>query len=160
MKLLGRGPRVPVWILGGGLEAAKARVRQLSRSGAAPHFLVEYLDAPGKEFIRSRVIAVGDGTEIQVPAPGGPAFERLLEALKRGEYAFLGQEESVWNLADVRPETGPSGIPYIALELTRVKSGNGRDSRLREIVERMRAGVAAGVLEPYRREDLHDRGAY
>jgi len=50
-------------------------------------------------------------------------------------------------------------MPYIAVELTRVVTGSVRESKLRQIVERMRAGVAAGVLEPYRREDLYDRGS-
>ncbi len=159
MRLLGRGPRVPVWILGGGLEAAKARVRRVSRSGGAPDFLVEYLDAPQKEFIRCRVIAVGGGAEIQVPAPGGSAFDRLVEALKRGDFVFLGQEESAWTLADVRPETGPTGTAYIALDLARVKAATEREGRLRDIVERMRGGVGAGTLDPYGREELHDRDA-
>lgn len=78
---------------------------------------------------------------------------------KKGEHVFLGQEESVWHVSDVRPETSPSGVTYIAVELARVETGGARESKLREIVERMRAGVAAGVLEPYRREDLYERGS-
>ena len=152
-------PHVPVWILGGTLEAAKGQVRQAARSAASPRFLAEYLEAPGAEFVRARVVANGDETGIQVPDPGSAAFERLLEALNKEEYVFLGQEESVWHVTEVRLETSPSGIPHIEVELTRLKAVSGREVKLREIVERMRVGVAADVLESFRRADLHDRGA-
>src|SRR5476649_2608944 len=86
MKLLGRGPRVPIWIVGGGLEEAKNRVRSLSHTGVRPHFLIEYLESPTSDFVRARILAAGDGTEIQVPAPGGIAFDRFQEAMKQGDY--------------------------------------------------------------------------
>lgn len=159
MKLLGRGPRVPIWLAGGPLEEAKNRVRQYSRAGANPHFLIEYLVSPTSDFVRARVLSAGDGSEIQYPAPGGMAFDRFQEAMKKGDYVFLGQEESVWKVDLVKPETSPAGIPYIALELVRVRTSHAseREARLKEILARMEKGMITGKLVPHRREDLYER---
>lgn len=159
MKLLGRGPRVPIWIEGGALEEAKGRVRRLSRTATRPHFIIEYLESPTSEFVRARVLAAGDGTEVQVPEPGGIAFDRFLEALTKGEYVFQGHEESVWKVNDVKPEISPAGIPYIALELLRQKAGAGseREARLKEVLARMEKGVITGKRVPYTRDDLYER---
>jgi hypothetical protein len=121
--------------------------------------MIEYLESPTSDFVRARVLAAGDGTEIQVFEPGGIAFDRFQEAMKKGEYIFQGHEESVWNVNDVKPETSPAGMPYIALELLRIPAGarSEREARLKEILARMEKGVITGKLTPYKREDLYER---
>jgi len=161
MRLLGRGTSVALWIAGGTLEEAKSRVRRASRSAAKPSYRVEYLESPTPEFIRAKLLSAG-GAAVESPHPGGAAFNDLLEAQKKGAFAFISHEESVWQVDDVRAETSPSGEPYLALDLVRMKAGDAgpvRNARLLEIVERMRAGAAKGALQPYRREDLYGRGA-
>ena len=162
MQLLGHGTSVAIWMAQGILEEAKSKVKQWVRARVRPLILVQYLQPPTKDFIRCRVAATGAGETIDDPAPGGMTFESLLDAKKGGQYLFLGSEESVWQVADVRPETSPSGVAYIALELVPLRqegTASARDARIRGILERMEKGPIQGKLAPYRREDLHARGS-
>jgi excisionase family DNA binding protein len=163
MRLIGRGTSVSVWIGASIGQEARNRIRQWVRTGARPCLRVQYLEAPTREFIRSRVIGTGAGEAIDHPAPGGTVFDSLVEAKKTEKALFLGSEESAWRIHDVRPETSPSGEPYIALELVPAAGGEAasseREGRIRQILDRMKKGVIEGKVEPYRREDLHARGA-
>jgi excisionase family DNA binding protein len=163
MELLGRGTILAIWMAPGVTPEARNLVRQWIRTGARPHVLVQYLNPPTRDFIRCRVIGTGSGQAIEHPAPGGMIFDSLVEAKRTGKVMFLGSEESGWGIHDVRPETSPSGEPYIALELVPAKDGEGasseREDRLRGILDRMKKGVIEGKVESFQREDLHARGA-
>ncbi|MFN3484958.1 MAG: helix-turn-helix domain-containing protein [Planctomycetota bacterium] len=159
LRLLGKEPRVPLWVERGTLQEAKSRVQSWARTGARPHYFLEYLAPPGPEWVRGKVLSA-DQAELQSPFPGGTQFDALLEAQKRGDYVFLGHEQSVWRLDDVRPETGPSGRPYVALSLVRLREAAGpseREALLRRILDLMEKGPIRGSLVPYSRSDLHER---
>ncbi len=160
MGLLGRRPSVVIWIARGKLEEVKNRVKHWARGGGRAHYKIEYLDTPTPECIRAKVISAEGDATVEYPYPGGGAFNDLLEAQKKGDYVFVGHEESVWRLDVVTPETSPSGEPYIALELTRVRGlgdSSEREARVREILARMEKGMITGSIEPFKREDLYAR---
>ncbi|MBV8881001.1 MAG: helix-turn-helix domain-containing protein [Planctomycetaceae bacterium] len=147
-RLLGRSPRVAVWIQGGRLEEARRDVAREVRSGGRPAFQMEYLGEPTADFVRGRVL------------PGSAGLEGLIEALKRREHAFLSHEESVWGLHDVRSETSPAGESYIVVELKRSLGpgeGDDGDRRLRDFLRTMRAGLT-GRVKSWTRDELHGRG--
>ncbi|HLY75617.1 MAG TPA: helix-turn-helix domain-containing protein [Planctomycetota bacterium] len=147
-RLLGQGPRVAVWVRGGGLEEARREVARQARGGARASFLLEYLGEPGANFVRGRVL------------PGGLVADDLLEALRRRDHVFLSHEESAWALHDVRTETSPSGEPYLAVELKRSDGpgeGDERDRRLQDFLRTMRAGLTERV-DLWARDKLHERG--
>jgi hypothetical protein len=159
MHLLGKDASVPAWIERGTLEQAKSRVRRFARTGAVPHYRLEYLAPPDPHFVRARVLSAGE-SDIDNPFPGGTAFGSLLEARQRGDYVFLGHEESIWRLDDVRPETSPAGRPYIAVNLVRLREAadfSEREARLRRLLEFMEQGPIRGSLVPYTREQIHER---
>jgi hypothetical protein len=120
LRLLGKEPRVPLWVERGTLEEAKSRVQSWARTGARPHYFLEYLEPPGPEWVRGKVLSA-DQAELPYPFPGGTEFNALLEAQKHGGYVFLGHEQSVWRINDVLPETRPSEGWYVALSLVRLR---------------------------------------
>jgi len=147
-RLLGQRPRVSVWVRGGRLEEARRDVGRLRSGGAKPTFLMEYLGEPGADFARGRVVS------------DTPLVESLLESMRRREHAFLSHGESVWILHDVREETSPAGESYVVVELKRSLGpgeGDDQDRRLRDFLRTMRAGVA-GRVNPWKRDELHERG--
>src|SRR5262245_5502933 len=161
MRLPGRGPDVGGWVRGGRIEEARREVGRWVRANVRPAFLLEYLAPPKPDFIRVRVVAAGDGSEVRVPAPGGVLFDGLLESMRRRDYVFVSHERSVWLIHDVRAETSPAGGSYIAMELTRPTGpgeGDDRDRRVREFVGAMRAGIYTGKVKPWKREELNGRG--
>jgi len=161
MRLLGRGPHVAGWVRGGRIEEARREVGRWARTNVRPTFLLEYLVPPKPDFIRVRVVAAGDGTEVRVPAPGGVMFDELLESMRRRDYVFVSHERSVWLIHDVRAETSPAGGSYIAMELVRPTGpgeGDDRDRRVREFVGAMREGIYTGKVKPWTREELNGRG--
>jgi len=161
MRLLGRGPHVAGWVSGGRIDEAKREVGRWARTNVRPTFLLEYLAPPKPDFIRVRVVAAGDGSEVRVPAPGGVMFDALLESMRRREYVFVSHELSVWLIHDVRAETSPAGGSYIAMELVRPTGpgeGGERDRQVREFVDAMRTGIYTGKVKPWTREELHGRG--
>lgn len=162
LKLLGYGTTVSVWMGGGGAEAAKRRVREEIRRGARAYLRLQYLSAPTPDFVRGRIISTGGGEPVEEPGPGGLVFDALVDAKKTGKYLFLGSDESVWRIHDVRPEVSPSGEAYIALELAPVRAEEARsqrETRVREILQRMEQGLIVGRLAAYKREDLYGRRA-
>lgn len=158
--LLGQGPRVSVWVRGGRIEEARREVGREVRSNQRPTFLLEYLAAPTAEFARGRVLSGGDGSDVQRPAPGGALFDSLVESMTRRDHVFLSHEQSVWGVHDVRAETSPAGVSYIAVELARRDGpgeGDDRDRRLRDFVRTMRAGLT-GRVTPWTKDGMHERG--
>src|SRR5579864_8538153 len=146
-RLLGRSPRVGVWVRGGLREEARREVGRQARTGGRRSFLMEYLGDPGAGFVRGRVL------------PGGMPEDALLEAMRRQDHIFLSHEESEWVLHDVREETSPAGEPYVAVELTRSGGpgeGGERDRRLQDFLRTMRAGLT-GKVNPWTREELYER---
>ena len=161
MRLLGRGPHVAGWVAGGRIEEARREVGRRVRSNALPNFLLEYLAPPKADFVRARVVSLGDGSKIRSPEPGGAVFDGLLDSMKRRDYAFISHEQSAWRIHDVRAETSPAGESYIALELTRPAGpgeGSEEDARVREFVGAMRAGIYTGKVKSWTRDDVNERG--
>jgi len=149
-RLLGQGPRVAVWVRGGGLEEARRDVGRERRGGVRPAFLLEYLGEPTAEFVRGRVASEGFG------------LDELIDAKKRRLHVFLSHEESVWGVHDARSETSPAGEPYLVVELTRWNGpgeGDERERRLRGFLRTMRAGLT-GRVDTWSRGELHGRGAH
>jgi excisionase family DNA binding protein len=160
MALLGRGPRVSVWVRGGRIEEARREVGRGVRSNLRPSFQLEYLTTPTAAFARGRVVSGGDGSDVQRPAPGGALFDSLLESMKRRDHVFLSHEQSVWGVHDVRAETSPAGESYIAVELARRDGpgeGDDRDRRLRDFLRTMRAGLT-GRVHPWTKDGVNERG--
>ena len=163
MRLLGRGPHVTGWVRGGRIDEARREVGRSVRAGVRPTFLLEYLQPPKPDFLRVRVVAAGDGSDVRVPAPGGVMFEALLESMTRHDYVFVSHEKSAWRIHDVRAETSPAGGSYIAMELMRPTGpgeGDERDRRVREFVGAMRAGIYTGKVKPWTREELDGRSPH
>lgn len=160
MALLGRGPRVSVWVRGGRIEEARREVRRGVRSNQRPTFHLEYLASPTADFARGRVVSSGDGSEVLRAAPGGVLFDALAESMTRRDHVFVSHEQSVWVVHDVRAETSPAGESYIAVELARRDGpGEGDDGnrRLRDFVRTMRAGLT-GRVNPWTKDGTDERG--
>src|SRR5262249_24439517 len=147
LGLLGKGPQIAAWIRRTRIEEARREVRRAVRANERPTLLLEYQASPKPDFIRARVLSVGDGGAVRPPFPGGALFEQLLESMKRRDYVFISHENSIWWIHDVRAETSPAGESYIALELTRPSGpgeGDDRDRRLRDFVGTLRTGIYTG----------------
>jgi excisionase family DNA binding protein len=162
LRLLGRKNLVALWVSGGTLSEARERVGRWVRTGVKPAAVLEYIDAPTERFVRARVVSNGNGESIEYPAPGGVIFDSLANAKRSGAIAFLGGDESMWNILDVRSEQSPTGETWIVVELVRLQTTEtaDRERRLTEALARMQVGTLAGEIDRYKREDLYDRGSH
>ncbi len=141
---------VQAWILRGGLRSAREKARG-HLAERAPDYRLTYLEPPKPDEACVRIDVFDAGRRAWVAATDVSGIEA---AVKGDAWLFLGTLDP-WKVKDVRPEES-GGRSYWAAWIEKV--GETGEAELSDVLKRLDEGVIVGKLEPWTRDDVHERG--
>lgn len=151
MALIGKLPSTSLWIAEGTLDSARIEVKNKIRGGADPLIYVEYISDPSQDRIIVKVLSP--------ISPGGTTWNALVDCKNKSSFVFLGSEESVWHIDDIRSERAITGKEFVAIYLVRVRSERSemREQKIKKAIAVMQEGIIAGKIARFKRDDLYER---